>query len=161
MLEGMPLYVVGGTALASGLVGGVFYAFSTFVMAGLERLPPAEGIAAMQSINVTALRPGLMIPFFGTLIAAVAVGVVGVVNWGDPASPWMLAGAVSYAIGTFAMTVGYHVPRNNLLAATAAMSLEAPAVWDRYRAQWTRWNHLRTASSMATAATLTVALVAG
>ncbi len=161
MLEGMHLYVVGGTAVASGLVGGVFYAFSTFVMAGLKRLPPAEGIAAMQSINVTAERPGLMVPFSGTMIAAVAVGVVGVLNWGDPASPWMVAGAVSYAIGTFAMTGVYHVPRNNLLAATAATSHDAPAVWDRYLAEWTRWNHLRTASSMATAATLTVALVAG
>ena len=161
MLEGMHLYVVGGTALASGLVGGVFYTFSTFVMAGLKRLPPAQGIAAMQSITVTAVRPGLMVPFFGTLIAAVVVGVVGAVDWGDPASPWLVAGAVSYAIGTFAVTGFYHVPRNNLLAATPATSIDAPAVWDRYLAEWTRWNHLRAASSMATAAALTVALVVG
>ncbi len=34
-----------------GLVAGVFFAFSTFVMSGLARLPPADGIRAMQSIN--------------------------------------------------------------------------------------------------------------
>ena len=58
------------------LVGGVLYAFSSFVMSGLRQLPPAQGMAAMQSINVTAVRPGLMIPFFGTIIASVAVAVV-------------------------------------------------------------------------------------
>ena len=70
MIEGTQLYLVAGTALASGLVGGVLYAFSSFVMAGLKRLPPAQGMAAMQSVNVTAVRPGLMIPFVGTMIAA-------------------------------------------------------------------------------------------
>jgi uncharacterized membrane protein len=33
-------------------VGGIFFAFSAFVMKALDRLPPAQGIAAMQSINV-------------------------------------------------------------------------------------------------------------
>ena len=110
MLEGIHLYVVGGTALACGLLGGVFYAFSSFVMAGLKRLPAEQGTAAMQSINVTAVRAGLMVPFFGTLILCLAVGVIGVMNWGEAASAWMLAGAFSYAFGTFAMTAGYHVP---------------------------------------------------
>lgn len=39
-------------------MGGVLYAFSSFVMAGLKRLPPDHGMTAMQSINVTAVRPG-------------------------------------------------------------------------------------------------------
>ena len=42
------------TALGCGLNAGVFFAFSGFVMNGLRRLPAAQGIAAMQSINVTA-----------------------------------------------------------------------------------------------------------
>ena len=70
MIEGTQLYLVAGTALASGLVGGVLYAFSSFVMAGLRQLPTAQGMAAMQSINVTAVRPGLMVPFIGTMIAS-------------------------------------------------------------------------------------------
>ena len=32
----------------------MFFAFSTFVMQALDRLPAPQGIAAMQSINVTA-----------------------------------------------------------------------------------------------------------
>ncbi|MCD6054620.1 MAG: putative integral rane protein [Rubrobacteraceae bacterium] len=34
------------SALGCGLVAGVFFAFSTFVMAALRRLKPEEGIAA-------------------------------------------------------------------------------------------------------------------
>jgi len=45
-------------ALGSGLVGGVFFGFSGFVMKALVRLRPGQGIAAMQSINVVAVtRP--------------------------------------------------------------------------------------------------------
>ncbi len=44
-------------ALGSALVAGVFFAFSTFVMKALGRLQPEQGIAAMQSINVTVLNP--------------------------------------------------------------------------------------------------------
>ena len=44
-------------ALGSGLIGGVFFGFSGFVMKALARLRPAQGIAAMQSINVVAVTP--------------------------------------------------------------------------------------------------------
>jgi len=43
-------------AIGSGVVGGVFFAFSNFVMAALAHLAPAEGIHAMQAINVTVLN---------------------------------------------------------------------------------------------------------
>ncbi|WP_010496926.1 hypothetical protein [Paenibacillus elgii] len=45
------------SALGSGLIAGLFFAFSTFVMSALARLPAEQGIAAMQSINVTVLNP--------------------------------------------------------------------------------------------------------
>jgi len=39
------------SALGCGLTAGVFFAFSSFVMKALGRIQPAQGIAAMQSIN--------------------------------------------------------------------------------------------------------------
>ena len=45
------------TALGCGLIAGAFFAFSSFVMPALKRLPPAHGIAAMQSINKLAVTP--------------------------------------------------------------------------------------------------------
>jgi uncharacterized membrane protein len=44
-------------ALGCGLMAGVFFAFSAFVMKALARLPLAQGIAAMQSINVAVINP--------------------------------------------------------------------------------------------------------
>lgn len=49
-------------ALGCGLIAGVFIAFSTFVMKALARLPPDEGIAAMQSINVSVLNSWFIRP---------------------------------------------------------------------------------------------------
>lgn len=158
MIDGITMYLVAGTALSSALVGGVFYAFSTFVMAGLRRVPSGQGMATMQSINVTAVRPGLMIPFFGTTLAGLAVAIVAIVDWNATTSPLLLAGAGSYVLGTFALTAAYHVPRNNALAATPT---DAAAVWSRYLAEWTRWNHVRTAAALVAATLLGVALRVG
>jgi uncharacterized membrane protein len=53
-------------ALGCALVGGIFFAFSNFVMKALFRIPTQSGIAAMQAINVTVLNPLFFALFFGT-----------------------------------------------------------------------------------------------
>jgi uncharacterized membrane protein len=47
------------TALGCGLSAGALFAFSSFVMPALARLPASQGIAAMQTINVQAVTPGV------------------------------------------------------------------------------------------------------
>lgn len=42
--------------LGCGMVGGVLFGFSSVVMPALARLPASQGIAAMQSINLAAVR---------------------------------------------------------------------------------------------------------
>ena len=54
MMTGVLYAATLASALGCGLVAGVFFAFSTFVMPALKRLPPAHGIAVMQSINKVA-----------------------------------------------------------------------------------------------------------
>ncbi len=66
-------WVALGTALGCGLLAGVFFAFSAFVMPALRRLPAAQGIAAMQSINRLAVTPALMTALFGTAVACVGL----------------------------------------------------------------------------------------
>lgn len=158
MIGGPTLYLVVATALGCGLMSGALYAFSSFVMAGLGRMPTDQGMAAMQSINVTAVRPPFMLGFFGTAAASVAVSVVAVANWDRAPSVWLLAGAGSYLLGVVAMTSWYHVPRNNLLAATDPTSANAEQVWQRYLVEWTRWNHLRVIAGLVAAVLLTIAI---
>lgn len=66
-----------------------------------------------------------------------------------------------YLVGTIGLTIAYHVPRNNALAAVAPQDGEAAGRWAWYVAEWTRWNHLRTATSLAAAVILTLALRMG
>jgi uncharacterized membrane protein len=146
------------TALGCGLSAGALFAFSSFVMKALARLQPAQGIAAMQSINVVAVTPAFMTALFGTAVACVAVVVWAVADWDDSFGPWLLAGAALYLVGTIGLTMAYHVPRNNALARLEPMGPDAEAHWRRYVADWTRGNHVRVAAGLAAAAALTEAL---
>src|SRR5688572_15570730 len=87
-------------ALGCGLVGGVFFAFSSFVMKALGRLPAPQGIAAMQSINVVVINPLFMTALFGTAAACVAAVIVSVVRWQTPGAACLLGGSLLYLVGT-------------------------------------------------------------
>jgi uncharacterized membrane protein len=145
-------------AIGCGVVGGVFFAFSTFVMAALRRLPAAQGIAAMQSINVTAVMAPLMLLLFGTAALCVALVVAAAVTWGEPSAPWLLAAGVVYLVGEIAVTITYNVPRNDELAALDPESAEAAARWPSWTAEWTAGNHARTVAGAAAAGALCIAL---
>jgi uncharacterized membrane protein len=147
--------------LGCGLVGGVFFAFSAFVMNALANLAPAQGIAAMQSINRSAIRPAFMIALFGTALSCAAVAVRSVIAWGQPGAAWALAGAVLYLAGSIAVTVTVNVPRNDALAAVEPQAGAAAALWTKYVTSWTVWNHVRAFAALGAAALLTIALAEG
>jgi len=148
-------------ALGSGLVGGVFFGFSGFVMKALARLRPAQGIAAMQSINMVAVTPPLMIALFGTALACVALVVSSLPKWREPVAMLRVAGGGLYLAGTVLMTIVRNVPMNNTLASVDPESTEGATQWARYVPGWTAWNTVRTVSVIAAAAMLSLALVAG
>jgi len=47
MIDGYLFALTLLVAIGCGIVGGVFFGFSTFVMKALARLPAAQGLAAM------------------------------------------------------------------------------------------------------------------
>ena len=53
------------TLLCSALVGGIFFAFSSFVMKALAGVPSSKGMRAMQSINLVVINPSFLGVFFG------------------------------------------------------------------------------------------------
>ncbi len=146
------------TALGCGLVAGVFFAFSTFVMGALRRLPPAQGIAAMQSINVVVITPAFMTALFGTAIACLGLIVWAVISPGEWPVAAVVAGAALYLVGAIGTTMAGNVPMNDRLADLNPGDAEAAVYWDEYVTRWTAWNHLRTAAALAAAAVLTVAI---
>lgn len=146
-------------ALGAGLTAGIFYAFSTFVMAALARLPPPEGIAAMNAINVTVINPWFMAVFMGTPLLCVIVAILTLLNWSTPGSVTVLLAAVLYVAGSFLVTMIFNVPLNNALAAVAPASPEGAALWTRYLSEWTFWNHVRTGLPLLAAALFIVGLL--
>jgi uncharacterized membrane protein len=142
-------------ALGCGVAAGVFFAFSTFVMPALARLPARQGIAAMKAINVAAITPLFMAALFGTaLVCAVLLGWAG--WYRPPGTTCLIAGTVLYLAGTIVVTIACNVPRNDALAALDPEAPEAPVQWASYVAGWTAWNHVRTASALTAAALLTL-----
>jgi uncharacterized membrane protein len=143
-------------ALGSALMGGVFFAFSSFVMAGLARLPAPQGIAAMQAINVTAVTPAFMAALFGTALLCLALAILALIRGG---SLYLVAGTALYLAGAIIVTMICNVPRNNLLAALDPGSADAARIWSAYLTEWVRWNHVRGVASMAAAACFIFALI--
>ena len=140
------------SASGASLVAGVFFAFSTFIMAGLARLPAPQGIAAMQSINITVINPVFMSVFFGTALLSAAVIVTALMNWSDPRSLKLLAGALLYIVGAIGVTLIFNVPLNDGLATAVPDSPDSEILWARYITVWTGWNHVRGVAALAAAA---------
>jgi uncharacterized membrane protein len=145
-------------ALGCGLVAGVFFAFSTFVMKALARLPSGAGIAAMQSINVVVLNPWFMTAFLGTAAACLLAVIAALLRWQAPGAVYLFTAGALYLVGTLLVTIVFNVPRNNALAAVAPTDPDAARLWASYVASWTAWNHVRTAAALAAAALFSIAL---
>jgi uncharacterized membrane protein len=138
------------TAAASGLMGGVLFAFSTFVMPALRRLSPHGAVTTMQAINMTAPR-ALAVPLVVSGVGSVAVAIWAVAGSSRGAGvAVVVAGAVAGA-GAFLVTVGYHVPRNDRLARVDPGSRAVDSAWAAYHPGWVAMNHVRTALSLASA----------
>jgi len=145
-------------ALGAGLIAGTFFAFSTFVMKALARLAPAQGIAAMQSINIVVLNPLFLGIFMGT--AFLSLALIGIAGWfWMRDSLWLVAGGLFYLLGCFLVTITGNVPLNNALAPLPAASPEAASLWRHYLDRWVFLNHVRTLGSLASCAAFITALL--
>jgi uncharacterized membrane protein len=146
------------SALGCGLIAGVFFAFSTFVMKALAQQPPAHGIATMQSISITVINPWFMTVFLGTAAACLFLAISSLLKWHQPGAVYLLVGSLLYFIGTFLVTIAFNVPLNDALASADPNSGEGAKLWARYLIDWTFWNHVRTVAAIAAAAAFTFAL---
>jgi uncharacterized membrane protein len=148
---------IGAAAIGSGLLGGVLFAFSSFVMPALRRIPASEGISAMQSINRRATTFAFGALIVVTVALAAGLGLHALVRRGQPGAGWVGAGSISMIIA-LAITGGFNIPRNDRLASFDASTPEAAVYWPTFLTEWVLANHLRTAFCIIAAATYTVAL---
>ena len=151
-------FLISATAIACAVVAGVFFAFSSFVMRALTRLPPEQGIAAMQSINIVVINPVFMTALFGTGAACAAWVLYAAMQWQGAASACLIGGSLSYLLGTIVVTIACNVPLNDAVAAMNPTAGNDASLWVENARQWTAWNHVRTISGIVAAALFVAAM---
>ena len=148
-------------AIGCGLVAGIFFAFSSFIMGALGRIPPEQGIHAMQSINVVVINRSFLLVFFGTAALCGALLLGAWFRWDTVGGKLLLPAGLLYLAGVVGVTMLRNVPLNDALAAVQPASAEAAALWARYLDRWTFWNTVRTVAPTMAMALYVAALMWG
>jgi uncharacterized membrane protein len=138
--------------LGSAVMTGLFFTFSVFMMRALASLPPAQGIAAMQAVNVKIITPLFLLTFLGTALASAVISVAMLATWPGPSAPYLIAGSALYLLGVILVTMAVNVPKNNALDRLVPADAKAASAWHEYVRSWTAWNHVRSVASLAATA---------
>lgn len=147
----LTLFCIAGSAAD----GGAYFAFSTFVMQALQRLPADAAVMAMQQLNLTAMNPWFALALFGTGLASLALAVHAIRKQRRRGS--MLTAVVLYLL-SLAVTFGCNVPLNDTLAKADAHAANAAQAWAAFYNVWMLWNHTRTILALASTVFFAIAL---
>lgn len=128
---------------------GFFYAWVCSTMWGLDRLPPARAIEAMQAMNASVRNAVFFPAFFLTPVALLAAAVALLLKQRTAPAIWFGAAALVYLAGGFGVTALVNVPMNEALSAIdiSTRTTEAGDIWQTYSDHWQFWNGVRTVAS--------------
>jgi uncharacterized membrane protein len=146
LLSTVRIILLGGATLATGLVAGVFYAYSVSVDPGLAAQSDSSYVATMQEINERIQNPLFFASFFGAVLFLLAALVVHLPRLRSGRFLLILLACVLYIGGGFLLTAFINVPMNDQLA---TVDSEAPAralsqAREAYEGPWDFWNGVRT-----------------
>lgn len=144
------------TVIGSGLMAGLFAAFSYAIMPALKRTDDQSFVSVMNHINKVIVNGFFLSCFVGTLVLGILATVL---HWstGRPALTWIVVGTALYLV-MFLITGGINVPLNDKLAAAAADPAGARAAFET---TWNTWNLVRAVVNTAAFACFAYALWAG
>lgn len=137
----MRIAVLLAATLTSGMMAGLFYAYSISVMPALHRAGAPVFVEVMQRINTVITNGWFMFCFAGALVFGAIAAVIHGVNGPSAVFVPTLIGVVLYA-GQLVLTFTLHIPLNNAL--DAAGDTDPAATRQAFETRWVRWNHART-----------------
>ena len=145
--------------VTTGLMAGLFFAFTTAVMPALRRSGDRTFVEAMNKINADIVNGWFLLCFLGALALSVLATLAYLPSAGRTALPWVAAGAVLY-LAVIVITGAINVPLNNELAKTAgtASLTELATARQHFESRWVTWNTARTLLNLASFACLVIAL---
>ena len=133
------------TVLTTGLMAGIYLAFSLAVMPGLRASDDDTFVRTMRAMNRAIVNPVFFLVFLGPLLLGM-IAVLSRLPDGDGLEQ-AAVGLLLY-VATLVITAAVSVPLNNALdeAPGDALSAEVRA---RFEQRWVRWNLVRTALAAA------------
>jgi len=143
MFSSMMTLLICLAAVSAGLMAGVYFAFSGFIMRSFDQLGATQATNAMNAINEVILRSWFMALFFGSTLLFAMLSVIALFKTDLPGRWLLFAAGLIYVIGMFVCTALFNVPLNNRLANVPIDKSSVRHHWDLYYRKWTRWNHLR------------------
>lgn len=147
MYDSLLTMLIAIAAIGAGLMAGVYFAFSGFIMQSLNRLGDAKATDAMNSINDVILRSWFMVLFFGSTVLFATLIAIALFSTDLAGRLMLIVSGLIYVLGMFVCTAVFNVPLNNRLAHVKIEDSNQSEVWTIYFKRWTRWNHLRAVSS--------------
>ncbi len=142
--------------VGTGVISGLLFAFSNFIMRALAELPNEYGMVAMQRINDRIINPIFAVFFFGTPLACAIIIAATIRSISVDGHPALLLGALLYLLGPFGITMLRNVPLNNKLARAPRDNAESE--WPAYQRHWQFWNHIRSYIGIVAIASLALGL---
>lgn len=152
------ILISGGTL--TGLLAGLFYAFSVAVVPALREVPAREHLHVMQAVNIKIKNPVFFVTFFGP---SVLLPFAAYLNREESQLPLLVAASALCILGVNGVTIAGNLPLNDTLEKVDVSQLsesEAEQMRQDYHgflSAWMRFHHLRTFS--ATAATVLIFIV--
>lgn len=150
------------TTFFTGIMAGLFFAWTISVMNGLAKLPDKEFILSMQSMNREIQNPIFFIFFFGTAILLPTCAFVSYRGYLNSSFWLILIPLLLYLIGVMMVTIFRNIPLNNMLDSFVPDSstvAEIDLVRRKFETPWNRWNLVRTFSSMLSFVLLLLAMI--
>ncbi|WP_394729075.1 DUF1772 domain-containing protein [Altererythrobacter sp. GH1-8] len=154
-----PVYFCLFLALWSAIVGGVFSAFSEFIMSALLKAEPSSGLEAMQHINRDVIKTQFVAGILSIAVFSTLFAIYSLVVFEGAALATLLLAPLVYVPSVFLMTMFGNVPMNNKLDSLERTSTKAHTYWLEYGRKWTRLNHVRAIGSVLTAGLYIIASV--
>lgn len=157
MLATAQILTLVGATVTSGLLTGLFFAFSCAVTPGLSRVEDHTFLAAFRAINTAILNGWFLLVFIGAPLLSAATAALHIPGDRSSVVPWALAAFACHVV-SLVITGRVNVPLNSGLELAASENRPAHDTRTRFERRWSRWNHARTVASTGAFVLLVVAV---
>ncbi|NUS45378.1 MAG: DUF1772 domain-containing protein [Mycobacteriaceae bacterium] len=138
---GIPAILV--ALLSTGLLAGVYYAYSTSVMLGLGHSDDRTFVEVFNRINVDIVNPMFMFSFLGSVLFT---GIAGALYLRSDQRAVLLWVGVAFALNLLSLIISaaFNIPLNDKMAKVGdPATANFAALRKDFESAWTTWNIVR------------------